>query len=133
MSEVMGEAPEHRGQEVSVFIRGGTAQSEGVCFVEILSPRRRLYKAIKVFLIWFLLGIASVAIPILHFLTVPIFLLLAVVLSSWSYSVRSIVTGGRGTCPYCHAPFTIVKSRETWPLADQCSECYRQVTIAKRT
>lgn len=121
-----------KGEEIAVAIKGNSGVRDGVCYVEVLSGTRRTMKALKVLLIWVVVGLASIAIPILHFFTVPIFLLAGIIFAGYSYSVRSVVLGGSGSCPYCDRPFVIVKSREHWPLRDQCAECFRQVQIEKQ-
>lgn len=106
-------------------------RSEGRVRIQRWSTAQRTSRAGKTFLIWFAVALLSVAIPLLHFFLVPLFLLIAVVLSAFAYAQESAVLGGEAICPFCGKPFPIAKTRDRWPLDDICTQCSRHVSIVK--
>lgn len=126
------EQPPREGDPIPVLILGKPDKvSHGEVRMRTWAPRDRAIRAAKTLAIWLGITFLSVAIPLLHFVLVPLFFLIGVILAAVAYSQRSAVLGGKGTCPFCGADLEIVKNRDRWPLDDVCSNCSRHVTIEK--
>lgn len=121
-----------QGQPAQVRILGKPdKRSSGEVFIRHWTPKERLLRSLKAFFIWLFIAILSIAIPILHFVLVPLFLLIAFVMSFIVYAHSSMILGGVGTCPFCGETLEIVKKPDRWPLDDICSKCSRHVVIEK--
>ena len=118
--------------EIPVEITGNHRKEPATVKLERWSPRQRKIRGLKSLGLWWGLAVLSVAIPILHFLLVPLFFALGLVLPFVAMRRQSIVLGGKGTCPYCSKPFTIARQPDRWPLQDICTACNRHVTIFKQ-
>lgn len=126
------EALKSQGQVVAVRILGQPDKvSKGEAVVRQWTPKERMMRSLKAFAIWFAIAALSIAIPILHFILVPLFLIVSFVMAAVVYAHASMVLGGAGTCPYCGAELEIVKKPDSWPLDDVCAKCSRHVAIEK--
>ncbi len=94
-------------------------------------PQRRL-RCLRTLGIWWGLALVSIAVPILHFILVPLFLLIGLVAAPVAMQRKSMVLGGKGRCPFCAEPFVIVAHPDRWPLRDICTACHRHVSIERR-
>ena len=132
MADIDIEALRAQGQAIGVRIIGKPdRRSSGEVVIRQWSPKERLARALRTFGIWFFIALLSVAIPILHFFLVPLFLLVAFAMTFIVYSHSSMVLGGAGNCPYCGEALEIVKKPDRWPLDDVCAKCSRHVVIEK--
>ncbi|MBN8550439.1 MAG: hypothetical protein J0M12_14085 [Deltaproteobacteria bacterium] len=132
MNTSAGEAPSAQAPVTNVRILGKPdKESSGTVHIKHWTPQERLLRALKTFAIWFFIALLSVFIPILHFVLVPLALLLAFIFSFMAYGQSSVVLGGSGSCPFCSARLDIVRKPDRWPLDDICSSCSRHVRIEK--
>jgi hypothetical protein len=99
--------------------------------VHSYSRMERSLRGIGIFVVWFLIAAVSILIPILHFILVPLFLLIGVAHAFSRAATVSIVKEGSGTCPECGAPFTIVSRALRWPFSEVCDGCSRQLQISE--
>ncbi len=96
---------------------------------EVWSKPERNLKAMKAALLTMGLAIVCVFIPIAHFILVPGFLFLTVLVFIGGMNVQSAIIGGGGSCPKCQAAFEVAKSADRWPLKDVCSHCQVSLKI----
>ncbi len=97
--------------------------------IQYWNKRTRLLRASKGFGLALLLAVGAVFIPILHFILVPLLLLAMPMIAIYFYRQASVVVGGKGQCPKCLQPFTIVRSANLWPLEDLCEFCHEVLKI----
>ena len=120
------------GESIPVCL--STAQGavkDGTAYVQRWNPSQRMRRAVKALAITWGLAILAVFIPILHFLLVPILIILGPILASINYNKNSVILGGNAICPNCDNEFEIVRAADRWPLSDICSICHQHVTISK--
>ena len=82
------------------------------------------------------LGITAlcVCIPGAHFILVPLGLLVVTPLMSiYTFRVKTKIVSAQIECPKCHAPLNVLTSQEQYPMYENCSSCYRQITLRQAT
>lgn len=105
--------------------------SAGIAYIRSWSPKQRIIRALLTLLAVWIVAALAVLIPILHFILVPLLLLLGPIIASIVYTKKSAVIGGDGVCPACKEKFEVASSRDSWPLSDICSHCSERVKISK--
>lgn len=112
-----------------ITLQHGETVSTGTVEVVNYSASERRQRALIVFLIGISLSTVSVVVPILHFLLVPLGLVITILLTKNRLKTESIITSGTGTCPACQAPFQIMKRKYHFPFTDVCEKCSRIINI----
>lgn len=79
---------------------------------------------------WFAAAL-SILVPVLHFVLVPLFLLLGPLLFYIAYQQEESVIGGQVPCPACAQPVKVSGGKLKWPIFDHCSSCQTRVRIEK--
>jgi hypothetical protein len=105
--------------------------SSGSVELKIWDKKEKLVRASKALGIAWGLAIASVLIPILHFILVPLFILSGPIVFFWVASQEQVILGGKGECPECHREFEIVRSPVKWPMSDLCNHCQAEIKIER--
>lgn len=83
----------------------------------------RVKAALKIFLICFVLAVGFVFIPILHFVLVPLMLLLAPLLAWRVYSKNFEFQSAKVSCADCGGLLDASHSNFKWPLRLECPGC----------
>lgn len=130
----MSESHVQTVEKIPVMISSGsyTSTSGEVRVVHWPKSQRRK-RAFRLAGIFFVLGVVSLAIPGLHFILTPAFLLATPVVFFLQLGKDSEIEGGEGTCPGCSAPIQVMKEPVRWPLTQNCSQCSRQLYLNKDT
>jgi len=105
--------------------------SPGELTVKIYSSTDKTFQAIKRLGFFWLIAVASVLIPVLHFVLVPLFLVLGVFFAVRTYRSEGAVLRGTTTCPHCKADITVQPGVLQWPLTEICQSCTRVVRMRK--
>jgi len=113
---------------VKIETANGKTQS-GKAILQEFDQKFRIKRALKSTGICWGFALASVLIPLAHFILVPSFFLAGFIIGPILYSQERMIMGGSGTCPECQRSFSIVKSHVKWPLGDLCSSCHTAVKI----
>lgn len=108
--------------DVVVVSREGT-RSEAVAYRADLTTGQRVGRAALGLILCWLLAVAFVFVPILHFIMPFVFLLAGPIVAWIRYKGTSVVLGGLAPCPRCQAPMRIKKATESWPVEASCDEC----------
>jgi hypothetical protein len=75
------------------------------------------------------LAVASILIPVAHFVLVPGFLVAGPVLAWLRTTERSVVLGGIVDCPECQEQMLLGRSRDAGPLSVLCENCRAPLRI----
>jgi hypothetical protein len=112
------------GRPVDVFVvsRENT-RTEAVAYRCDLTTGQRAGRAAMGLLVCWLLAVALVFVPIVHFVLPPIFLVAGPIVAWTRYKGTSVVLGGLAICPRCRAPMRIARATENWPIEASCDEC----------
>lgn len=105
--------------------------SPGELTVKIYNPTDKMFQALKRLAFFWLVAIGSVLIPILHFVLVPLFLVLGVFFAVRTYRSEGAIIAGTTTCPHCKAEITVQPSELQWPVTEICQSCARVVRLRK--
>jgi len=124
--EMMG-----RGQGVKVCIYGdrGSDSSNGEIRVQFWNKKERILRALKFAGICWGGAVVSVFFPVLHFVLVPGFLIAGPIVGIFMLKQESVVLGGEGVCPSCHAFLPIVRSSYKFPISELCTHCHCGIKI----
>lgn len=115
---------------MQVFAKAHSDHEEiGEIEITALSPRERLQMVALRSGTLFLLAIAAVFIPILHFILVPALLLASVLagLSAWRF--QSKIKSGKVKCPHCTRPIEVQPAPLSWPILTVCQNCASSVRL----
>jgi hypothetical protein len=126
------EALEEELPPVSVRLFSGTDAADGIVFIRSFTQGQMRLRGLRVLTIFWAIAAVTIFIPILHFILVPGFLIGGIVASAAARRQKSIVAGGKGSCPKCGVGFLLVKSADRWPLGEVCPKCGAQIRIEKR-
>lgn len=119
------------GEEVAVELEGENNSSQGTVIIETYSKAKRFTRFILSVLICLTLIVVSAVIPILHFVLIPLSIIISPFIIIMLSSSKDSIKGGKGTCPFCKADFSIYSRSNKFPFYDICSACGRQVRISR--
>jgi len=112
------------------FHCGEAEPTSGVLTLEDLSSGHRLKRAsIRSFFV-LLATMFCILIPLLHFVIVPIGLVVTAMVFSRAFAMKKIILHGEGICPACKAEFRILARKYSENFSDVCERCQRQVRIS---
>jgi hypothetical protein len=95
--------------------------TQGQAQLESLSTGARVARASKRAAIFWAIALVCVLIPMLHFVLVPAFLLIGIIMFAKTMSQAQLIWNADGECPACHAkthfdgPINAVESKEICP------------------
>lgn len=84
---------------------------------------QRLKLASKKLAIFWTLAIFFVLIPVLHFVLVPSFLILGVVMFTRQMAQTSIIVEAQAQCPNCKHELILKNLKPQFPINDYCPNC----------
>ena len=102
--------------------------SKGSLFIRTYDEKERNKRMLKYGGGCFLAAIFSIALPILHFILVPGFLIAAVYMVIVN-SRPSELNSAKAKCPHCGVDFQISKGKPQFPIEDICGSCHRQIIV----
>lgn len=118
-------------QEISALIVAAEKHEDAKVYLLEWTQKQRLFRAVKALFIFWGLAIVSILIPLLHFILVPLFFLIGLIVPFFTYSKTTTILGGVGKCPFCSKKFDITATNNSWPLNDLCTHCRRHLQIIK--
>lgn len=113
--------------QVNVLAQGGYTTSATIALAH-LDDARRIRRAGKSAGILFGISIASIAIPLAHYLLVPSFFVASIVTFFVRMKTTDLVSG-QVTCPKCQKLFEIEPQPPVWPLQVACHHCRASLTL----
>lgn len=107
-------------------------RTEGSLTVEYSTSAARLRQALKKLALFWGISIISVLIPVVHFISVPVFMGLGIFFAIRSYKSEGRVIEGLTRCPHCQNEVPIKPTEIQWPLSEICQNCARVVRIERK-
>lgn len=89
----------------------------------------RTLRAAKFFAIFLGLAFASVFVPALHFVLVPLFSLAAVACAAVYFLQKQEVAKAQGPCPYCSKPTLLKRANMDLEFRDSCEHCLQLIMV----
>ena len=113
--------------EVEILSRDGSIR-EGHLILKERPLQDRVSRAFKAFGLWTLAAILAVFIPVLHFILVPAFVLVAIFMGANGLLDAFKIESGELTCARCGTVSHIDARAETYPLHIDCEHCDARMT-----
>ncbi|MCB0411326.1 MAG: hypothetical protein KDD22_02300 [Bdellovibrionales bacterium] len=117
----------------SVAIYGRDHKSMTELPVKPMGMGERIGRATVQFLILGGIATACVFIPILHFILVPLFLILAPVSALVSFLQADKVSACNLQCPSCDKTVTIKTKAIRWPFRETCPNCGERLRFERKS
>ncbi len=112
-----------QAQAYSDKIEVGTAE------INPYTKDKLFFKAL-IHLTWtWCVAILCILVPALHFVLVPGFFILGIVLAVRTMSLQAEITSGHLNCPHCSKPMTLQKAAALWPHTEICQSCGSNIRI----
>lgn len=97
--------------------------------VREFSANQKMGNALKRLVLFWLAAVVCVFIPVLHFILVPLFLILGVTTFLKTIKVDGKIIKGQVDCPYCKNQMKLKPGLLAWPLKEICQTCGRAIRI----
>ena len=105
--------------------------THGTVTVQQFSREERVRRALGGLGKWWGVALASVFIPVAHFLLVPSFLLYGIWQFVQRFGTASLAINAHGTCPDCHVEQTLeLAARWQSPQPVTCRSCHRGLRLS---
>ena len=99
--------------------------------ISVPSTGERVGKAIGLGIALLVATAIAALIPLVHFIAVPIGLIVLVTVVISTLKRKEIIDSGSGPCPGCGASFRIMRRKYGFPFQDVCEQCGRAVVVQK--
>jgi uncharacterized membrane protein len=108
----------------------GAPATDAEVQLAVLDPGDRLKRAAVVFLVFLLVAVGAIPIPLVHFVLVPLALLLGVGFGANRLRQHEIFRQVEGRCPFCgtQQTFTVMGSFRL-PKRLHCGNCQRELEL----
>jgi hypothetical protein len=94
-----------------------------------LSVPKRLTTALKSLLICLAIAVLCVFIPVLHFVLVPLAVLVGLVIFYLQMTPAVCLVNGTITCPNCEKQFAVGTGPFRWPKHEVCPHCKTEMNL----
>jgi hypothetical protein len=74
-------------------------------------------------------ALLCVLIPVLHFVLVPLGILLGIIVFIYKAKLRQFVSASEISCPACQSKIHLRAKPFNWPLRETCSQCHSQLQM----
>ncbi|MBX2988295.1 MAG: hypothetical protein KF802_10400 [Bdellovibrionaceae bacterium] len=99
---------------------------------EALPLSLRVKKGFRSGALYWIAAVGCLPIPLLHFILVPLFVILGTV-QAWSYwTGESVLRRGQSLCPKCATAMAFDDVPEKWPVKLLCPACGFQLRLHER-
>lgn len=116
--------------QVDIILRSDLSQKQSTeVQVSPLLPNQRFMVAAKKAGLFFLFAFVSIFVPVLHFVLVPLFLLVMVWTFFHQYKFKTWISEFKYTCPGCKQQAVVVAQAFAWPLYFNCDHCHAKLKI----
>jgi hypothetical protein len=93
----------------------------------VFSKQERTKRSLtRLFAFWGL-ALGSILIPVLHFVLVPLFFLIAPFIARKTYNEEVVLEACEMPCPECKQTAKFAKASGQWPLRNTCPHCMNRV------
>lgn len=109
--------------KITFFCADASRETTGIGYRRLFSSSERVARAIKVGGVWVIVILLSALVPILHFVLVPLFLLLSLFFTYATYMEQGQLVKGEFNCPNCQRLNHLSDESDDWPKERRCSDC----------
>lgn len=104
-------------------------EAQGLFDARLLSSRDKSTMALKRLAIFWGIAILWIPVPMLHFVMIPVFLLIGIVAFAHAFTVRQTIESARGICPSCQKPFELGRLRWRERIKERCPHCRQELYV----
>ncbi len=115
--------------EIGIEANVGGQTASGDARIRFLQPLERVKKTLRKLGVFWGSGLFCVLFPLLHFVLVPLFLLLGIYFAVRTATADRLIVSGSVLCPECHKPFLLKPALARWPLNGVCQNCLQSIEI----
>lgn len=116
-------------KKVTITSRDGKKVS-GEITILYLSTGEQFKRSIKKLVLFWGIAIGTVFIPIFHFVLVPGFLILGMVMFFLSFNIGEILMIKKCLCPKCNEEFELQECKIEWPISQSCGNCRNSLSLS---
>jgi len=122
-------------EEQAVVIKDDSNNlSDGTLFFTAFTKADRTARAIKIWVICWILAIVSIPIILAHYILVPGFLIAGPLMARSRLKQIAEMEKVEGECPHHHGPFTLkMEKTDVLPKWAYCPECDKGIQIIEKT
>lgn len=103
---------------------------DGILYRQVFSNTERVQRALKMLVILWALALATVFVPIAHFVLVPTFLLAGPIVAFRRYGMKSVLEKAGGACPACGQEIAIpLAPGDRLPKRGYCPACNKPLRL----
>jgi len=114
-----------------VRISSGDKESTGTALLEIWDQGERKRRGLKGLVICWCIAVATIFLPLVHFVAVPVFAVLGPFVYLHVIKQPGRVVGIEATCPFCQKPLSVANAKMEWPLRLVCASCFEPLRVEK--
>ena len=103
----------------------------GVIEIQKLSMTARILRSFLNSVGVFFVTCFMIVLPLLHFILVPLGLLLTIAVFILSLQTDKIISGGTGTCPSCGGTINFVRRKIKFPYFETCGACSSESQVTQ--
>jgi hypothetical protein len=115
--------------KATLFSVDAQKSTTGSIDIETWTQSERLKRALQFSAATVGMIIASIFIPIVHFILVPGLVIALPFIFQSIYQSKAVLKTGSGTCPNCQQVMTIARGPVKSPIEELCEHCRRPVKI----
>lgn len=122
--------PQIMTQKIKVYVRATLDTTyHSTLDIIALDNSERLLRSFKFLGLGLSVTLLSALIPILHFVTVPLGIIISFYLFFKSLKTKLVYKTKELSCPQCKNPMIFKSKPFQWPLKDQCPSCGATIII----
>jgi hypothetical protein len=105
--------------------------SSGHIFIRNIPTYERIADGLKSVAIMWSIAVFCILIPVLHFVLVPLFFILGLVLGFSDWSTLKEIVSGEFNCPSCKKVNLLNQQSAKFPQNKRCEYCYITIEITE--
>jgi hypothetical protein len=102
----------------------------GVAEIRHFSQREILFRVLKTLGLLWGIAVFCVFLPVVHFVLVPLFLILGPIFALRARKYKFELLGGEVACPQCSQILKLPKSAILWPHTEICQNCAFHIRLS---
>ena len=118
-------------ETLKMKVHGDGTKVESTLEIDVIryTPSQRLKKTMSWCGIFLGIALLTAFIPVVHFVAVPTFVLLALASLIFVPTIREKINSTRVLCPYCEKQVSLPRPSLSPPFRDSCPECRQLLYI----
>lgn len=123
-------------QNISVVITARAnldKQSSAQIVIKKIPEAMQIMRGLKALGICWVIALLCILVPILHFVLVPLFLVVGAFMFFQQMSIKVYLVEGKFNCPSCNAEIILKPAPFDWPKREICEACRADLSLNPKT